>query len=290
MQRIANNGIRSVSGYDDETLFPKLSENFEKYISALLPLHTDINEWEVHRIDYNLDLHLASQTDVEQYILLMQKGDKNHSWNIRKTSKKQQKPHPDGSVLFENKQYRINFYNKYLERLKEQAERGITDTAELEASKGILRIEVQAKKNKLNSIKGNIKRGFDFEGKPIEIFARYEIAAPLILRALKDITGEADYTTLERAEKRLCSEISRKPTREHLIAFIRLVSRSTSLWRAKEVYEGDISINTLLRHLNRLNINPVTIPVRFGRDTMDNLLNMAAVQLAEQRAVYERSA
>jgi len=35
--------------------------------------------------------------------------------------------------------------------------------------------------------------------------------------------------------------------------------------------------------LKRLNINPVTIPVSFNRDTMDNLFDIVAVQFAEER-------
>ena len=98
------------------------------------------------------------------------------------------------------KQYSVNIYNKHLERLKVQEERGKTDTAELKASEGVLRIEIQVKKNKLNTIKRNIKRDFDFDGKPIEYFSRYDVAIPIVMRALEDITGRADYSTFETAK------------------------------------------------------------------------------------------
>ena len=289
LQRIVNNGKRTIETYHSERDFEPLSINFAKFISSVLPLRTDLNEWSLQRIDYNIDLKLTPR-EVEQYITLLQRGDKNHSWHVhefaeeeknRKESKHghRKKTHPTGSVLFDNKQYSVNIYNKHLERLK----RGITDTAELKASEGVLRIEIQVKKNKLNAIKRNIKIDFDFDGKPIEYFARYDVAIPIVMKALEDITGRADYSTFENAKKRVLSGVKTKRTQTTIIDFLRLVTHTKSLWRAKELFLGEIKAETVLEHLKRLNINPVTIPVSFNRDTMDNLFDIVAVQFAEER-------
>lgn len=291
LQRIVNNGERTIETYHNERDFEHLSINFSRFISSVLPLRADLNEWSLQRIDYNIDLRLTPK-EAEQYITLLQRGDKNHSWHIhefadeeknRKESKHghRKKRHPTGSVLFDNKQYSVNIYNKYLERLKVQKERGITDTAELKASEGVLRIEIQVKKNKLNTIKKNIK--IDFDGKPVEYFARYDVAIPVIMKALEDIAGRADYSTFERAKKRIFSGVKTKRTQTAIIDFLGLVTHTKSLWRAKELYRGEIKTETILEHLKRLNINPVTIPVSFNRDTMDNLFDTVAVQFAEER-------
>ena len=293
LQRIVNNGKRTIETYHSERDFEHLSINFAKFISSVLPLRTDLNEWSLQRIDYNIDLKLTPR-EVEQYITLLQRGGKNHSWHVhefadeeknRRESKHghRKKTHPTGSVLFDNKQYSVNIYNKHLERLKVQEERGKTDTAELKASEGVLRIEIQVKKNKLNTIKRNIKIDFDFDGKPIEYFARYDVAIPIVMKALEDITGRADYSTFETAKKRVLSGVKTKRTQTAIVDFLRLVTHTKSLWRAKELFESDIKAETVLEHLKRLNINPVTIPVSFNRDTMDNLFDIVAVQFAEER-------
>ncbi len=293
LQRIVNNGERTIETYHNEGDFELLSRNFARFISSVLPLRTDLNEWSLQRIDYNIDLKLTPR-EVEQYITLLQRGGKNHSWHVhefadeeknRRESKHghRKKTHPAGSVLFDNKQYSVNIYNKHLERLKVQEKRGVADAAELKASEGVLRIEIQVKKNKLNTIKRNIKSDFDFDGKPIECFARYDVAIPIVMRALEDITGRADYSTFERAKKRVVSGVKAKKTQMAIIDFLRLVTRTKSLWRAKELFEGGIKAETILGHLKRLNINPVTIPVPFKRETKNNLFDMVAVQFAEER-------
>ena len=291
LQRIVNNGARTIETYHREGDFEPLAKNFARFISSVLPLRTELNEWNLQRIDYNIDLKLTP-LDVEQYITLLQRGNKNHSWRIHEfvdEKKKRQKSkhghrkktHPTGSVLFDNKQYSVNIYNKHLERVKVQAERGITDLDELQASEGVLRIEIQVKRNKLNAIKRDFD--FDFAGKPIEIFARYDVASHIVMKALADITGRADYTTLENAKKRVISGVKAKRTQTAIIDFLCLVTQTKSIWRAKELFVGDVKAETILAHLARLNINPVTIPVSFKRDTMVNLFDIVAVQFAEER-------
>jgi len=109
------------------------------------------------------------------------------------------------------------------------------------------------------------------------------VAIPIVMRALEDITGRADYSTFETAKKRVLSGVKTKRTQTAIIDFLRLVTHTKSLWRAKELFESDIKAETVLEHLKRLNINPVTIPVSFNRDTMDNLFDIVAVQFAEER-------
>lgn len=293
LQRIVNNGKRSTGTYISERDFSTLSNNFSLFISPIVPLRTDINAWSLYRIDYNIDLKLNPQ-DVNQYITLLQRGDKNYSWHIHEFAEEKKrrqkskhgyrkKKHPEGSVLFDNKQYSVNIYNKQLERLKNQEKRRITDTAELTSSAGILRIEIQVKSQKLNSIKRNKKHGFVFSGKPIEYFARYDIAIPIIIGALENISGRTDYTTFERAKECISQCVKSKRTQKAAIDFLELVTHTKSLWRAKELYQGDVSLETVIKHLKRLNINPVTIPVSFKRDRMNNLACIAELHLEKER-------
>lgn len=292
LQRIVNDGQRTIATYDNENDFPTLARNFEKYMSPILPQYSNISTWSLQRIDYNIDLKMSAM-EVEQYITLLQRGNKNYSWKIHETAQekkarqrsghgRRKKTHPPGSVLFDNKQYSVNIYNKQWERIAVQEKRGIVDIEERKAAEGILRIEIQVKQNKVNALKDR----YGIPEKSIERFARYDIAVPIITKALMDITGTEDYCTLEIAEKRIMQGVTLPKTRIATIEFLRLVSRTRSLWRAKELYRGEIKEETVMQHLKRLDINPVTIPVSFHRDIMESLYTMAAVQLAEEQSRY----
>ena len=59
LQRIVNNGERTIETYHNERDFEPLSINFARFISSVLPLRADLNEWSLQRIDYNIDLKLT---------------------------------------------------------------------------------------------------------------------------------------------------------------------------------------------------------------------------------------
>lgn len=280
LHRIAHEKDHGIATYDNENDFTNLSTNFAKYISAILPSHTDINSWNVFRIDYNIDLKLSPKT-VDQYIILLQRGGKHYSWAAR-DGVKGNHIHPYGSVLYSNKSYSVNIYNKYLERLQDQEERGITDDNELNESKGVLRIEIQVKRPKINALKKHIKADFDSAAAPIEYYARYSVAVPSVLKALSEICGSSDYTTLHKAVERLTSDLRIINVQRDAVLFLHLVGRFRSLWRAVEEYRGQTTIKTIMKHLDALNINPVTIPAAFKVPQLDNIINLVTEQFARQ--------
>ncbi len=288
LQRLANGGKRTVETYKNEGDFSNIEGNFHKRIRKLLPERAEINKWSVQRIDYGIDMRLMET--VGEYVELLQRGDKAHSWDVHELSeakRKRQKrgqgkrtsAHPEGSVLFDNKGYSVNIYDKYAERKHAQEQSGKEDLKELGEAEGILRIEIQAKKGKVRAIKSKS----DVEGKPLWFFARYDVAAPLVMQSLKAIAGEADYVSMNVAEERIRNCGMRTHTKADMIEFLRLVNRCRSLWKAKERYRGKTSLRRVLEGLNALDINPVTIPRSFGKSEMLNLYHMAGVQFAEQR-------
>ena len=280
LHRIAHERDHGIETYNNENDFVNLSTNFAKYISAILPSHTDINSWNVFRIDYNIDLKL-SPNKVDQYIILLQRGGKHYSWAARENVKGNH-IHPYGSVLYSNKSYSVNIYDKHRERLQDQAERGIIDLNELNESSGVLRIEIQVKRAKINALKKHIKADFDSATAPIMHFARYSVAVPLILKVLSEICGTTDYTTLCNALKRLKSVLRPSRALVDTELFLRLVGRFRSLWKAAEAYNGETSIKTIMKHLDALNINPVTIPTAFKVSHLDNLIHLVTEQFSKQ--------
>ena len=298
LQRIANGGTWGIDTYKGERGFSDLANNFSLYMGSLLPCHADINEWIVRRIDYNIDLKLTP-IDVERYIVLLQRGDKHNSWEIHETYEDKEKrikakhgrgriTHPTGSVLFDNKQYSVNIYNKQQERRRSNERRGITNTAEIEASAGILRIEIQVKQGKLHSIKDTLRTvwGIEFDGRPLEIFARYELAEPIIMKSLAQIAGQEDYCTLEKAKERIEHSGGAKRTRAAAIEFLEIAAALRSVWKAKERYKathtGGVRLGTIMKRLKALNINPAPLPSVFGVDSMASLFGVTMTAFVEE--------
>ena len=298
LQRIANGGTWGIDTYKGESGFSDLANNFSLYMGSLLTCHADINEWTVRRIDYNIDLKLTP-IDVERYIVLLQRGDKHNSWEIHETYEDKEKrikakhgrgriTHPTGSVLFDNKQYSVNIYNKQQERRRSNERRGITNTAEIEASAGILRIEIQVKQGKLHSIKDTLRTvwGIEFDGRPLEIFARYELAEPIIMKSLAQIAGQEDYCTLEKAKERIEQSGGAKRTRAATIEFLEIAATLRSVWKAKERYKathtGGVRLGTIMKRLKALNINPAPLPSVFGVDSMTSLFGVTMTAFVEE--------
>lgn len=279
LQRIIDRE-KSIKTYILESDFKLLQKNFESTVSDILPAYTDINKWLLIRIDYNIDLKM-SQKEVEHYITLLQRGGKHYSWKIHRLRDSTKEQHPKGSVIFDNQQYSINIYNKYFERQCAQIRRGVTDEQELQDSYGILRIEVQSKNKRIRRIKEQFYN--DIEGRPIEYFLKYEIAIPSIIKALKAIAVNGDYYSYRKALKIAREGIKRKDTLKSVGKFLESVSRYRSLWKAKKEYlrngNKETSLETILKNLAKLNINPVTIPKSFGVKSMKNPIDLVINEL-----------
>lgn len=293
LERLANGGRKTVKTYQNESDFEKLAYFFSEYMREVLPAHSSVNGWTVARIDYNIDLRLSSQEEVEQYIILLQRGDKAYSWIIHETEEEKKKRkkskhgcrktrHPEGSVLYDNSQYSINIYDKHKEREQEQENRGIKDENELMEAERVLRIEVQTKRGKLQTLKK--KCASEIAGKPLQVFARFEMAEGIITSAFKAIAGETDYVSMERAKKRIGASGVSPRAGKNMLSFLRLARDRQSVWNAKKNYSGDMKPESIIKRLNGLNINPVTIPKAFGKDEMKNLYHRICTQFAEEKA------
>lgn len=297
LERLVNGGKRTVKTYQNESDFEKLDTTFTEYMKEVLPSHSSVNGWDVARIDYNIDILLSDQREVEQYIALLQMGDKASSWKVheteteakkRKQSKhgQRRKGHPTGSVLYDNQRYSVNIYNKLLERQQEQEKRGVTDKQELKEAERILRIEVQSKRGKLQYLKKK-NYGQELAGRPLQAFACFEMSENTVTSVLKTIVGEADYLSMERAKTRIRDSPATKRATKNLIAFLRTVQARKSVWNAKKHYDGSMKPESIIKRLQGLNINPVTIPNTFGKEEMENLYHRVCVQFAEEKAIQQ---
>lgn len=109
-----------------------------------LPFLPDLDGWKAHRIDFTYNIHTPY---VKDYIRLFHKSDLRGF-----TIKKDQHGHRSmkaGSLYINNSAVTLNFYDKFDEMQK--AEGGTRHTPEeIQQAKDILRIEVQASRDKLS--------------------------------------------------------------------------------------------------------------------------------------------
>ena len=145
----------------------------------------------------------------------------------------------------------INFYNKYDEILNNNPYYG---EEELEQAKNILRIEVQCKRQKLDSIKKN----YNLPDKNIIYFLQNESISNEILKYyVKKILGTAPYYKKSTAERLVKKSNYRKQTKELMLQLIDDVSKQYSaIDKVKSNYQD---ITQLLKKFEDIGVNPVTI-------------------------------
>lgn len=239
----------------------KLKENFGEFIKEILASRTDLSRWNVKRIDYTFDIKLPN---VGEYIALLQRGDKPHGMHIDNSEQhkgEMEKTHYKNSVRYRNKSCTVNIYNKFEERAQIEE----YPPPLLEECRDILRVEIQCYRRKIESIKKIIagKRFFDYllsEERQRQIVGYY----------LSRIGGKGDYCTLDRAFKQVEQSRYSPLAQKQIKQFLTAVNRYKSVWKTRIRYGKD-SANPILARLRNLNINPATIPRRWGKSALPSL-------------------
>lgn len=271
LNRVAMGGKQTPHPYiATEENKSKLKEHFREFINELLPARTDLSRWNVKRIDYTFDIKIPN---VKEYIALLQRGDKPfgmHIDNSEQHKSEMEKTHYKNSVRYKNKSCTVNIYDKFEERKQIAA----YPPPLLEECRDILRVEIQCRSRKVQSIGKNIggKRFFDYllsEDRQRAIVGYY----------LSRIGGKGNYYTLKEAceivEKSHCPRLSKKQTEK----FLTTANRYKSVWKTKALYRKE-SASKILARLRRLNINPVTIPRRWKKRALQSFYTQ--IFLSEQ--------
>jgi len=219
------------------------------------------------RIDYAIDIFLETQEMVETYVALLQRGDIPHNFTPRmeyNTTSHRFDTYKD-SLYYENKYVTINFYNKY-EQLKEKA----AEFIDPELARGILRLEVQWKRPRIHYI----VKHYGLQDLPHE-FLNEQLAVTTVQDYLSKIAMLGDYYSLSKAKTLVLNSAFRDRHKDEMISFLTDVNNKRSLSEVKEkgMYPPNI-YERIIKQLNQLNINPVTIPGRWGYDYLPNLMNL----------------
>lgn len=222
----------------------------EEIKSFNLPFLPPLSGWKAHRVDFTYNLRTPH---VKDYIRLMHKAD------LRGFSiKKDQHGHrsmKSGSLYINNSAVTLNFYDKADEMTK--AEGGTRHTQEeIQQAKDILRIEVQAGRDKLSGI----KRKQEFTSKQIsEFMTSPEAAEKLVIDYATKVLGNATYRKKPAAITIINHSKKQKRTKEQLIAALEAVSKPYK--RIDEVRQEhpDLEIDKTKKILRDLDINLATL-------------------------------
>lgn len=232
----------------DYSLF---QERFNDEIRSFnLPFLPPLDGWKAHRIDFTYNIHTPY---VKDYIRLMHKADL-RGFSIKKDQHGHRSMKP-GSLYINNSAVTLNFYDKQDEMIK--AEGGTRHTPEeISQAKDILRIEVQASRDKLSGI----KRKQEFTSKQISEFMQQpEAAEDLVISYASRVLGAATYRKKPAAVTLINKSKKHQKTKEQLIAAIEAVSKPYK--RVDEVRAAcpDLEIDKCKKLLREMDINIVNL-------------------------------
>lgn len=260
--------------------------------------------WKVNRIDYCIDV----KTDhVEDYIHLMQKGDIPHHQKLPYNPVNKRREHKKGSVYLiararDKRSHRtgsmtVNFYDKYLQKLNEQAVTMTVTDAEVEQARNILRLEIQCFLPKINSLKNS----YSLADTRLEQYLSDYICCNVIEDMLFKIARKGAYLRMSEALQIIDVSSCQARTKIKLKALIKAVARQyQSVAKVRDMFISDGTVrdreafSDLLRKLDKLDVNPVTIPDKkaiTGLRLKEGLPNLYDLFFdAVQEELYEDSA
>ena len=241
----------------------QLNEVKKIFLERIKKIHISLpylDYWTLNRIDYAVNINTPY---VEEYIKLFQRGDKPRNFKELYCSKSKTRKQLDGSFYLFNDSVAINFYNKENERLSQNFNK--------DGAKDLLRLEVQCKKPKTNTIKAKKK----FDSRHLAHYLSQEISHQQLEYYYNKTIGTGDYYKLSEAIKMVQESNYTYKTKEKLIEVLRAVSRHRSIWRAREKSQYNSScFNRYLKQIRALGINPVTIPRGWKVNYLKNINNM----------------
>lgn len=227
------------------------NDRFNQEIKSFnLPFLPPLEGWKAHRVDFTYNLRTPY---VKEYIRLFHKSDLRGF-----TLKKDQHGHQSmkaGSLYINNSAVTLNFYDKADEMTKAQGGHRHTPE-EIQEAKDILRIEVQAGRDKLS----NIKRKQEFTSKQISEFMSSPAAAEkLIIDYASRVLGDATYRKKPAAITLIKKSRKHQATKEQLIAVLDEISKPYRRVDEVRAAHPELEIDKCKKILRSMEINIVTL-------------------------------
>ena len=160
-----------------------------------------------------------------------------------------------GSLYINNSAVTLNYYDKADEMTKAQGGHRHTPE-EIQEAKDILRIEVQAGRDKLS----NIKRKQEFTSKQISEFMSSPAAAEkLVIDYASRVLGDATYRKKPAAITLIKKSRKHQATKEQLIAVLNEVSQAYRRVDEVRAAHPELEVDKAKKILRSMDINVVTL-------------------------------
>lgn len=303
---IENNYIRAAKDDDLEEVEKIYNREAEKISKVFLKF----GSCSLNRMDpcLNIDLkELEIPCTPEQMIKLIRRGNIPRHYEERKEcyDEKQHRMVSDkNSFYLESKSSVVNFYWKYAKQGEKHP-----NYSKRESSRNVIRLEVECKYLKLYALVKNRNleskyyesdEGLSpdemymrmYEGKynpviPIDIILSANIYVPIIRKSIYKVLRKGDYFTLDIARDIVESYHFRSSKEDRMIEVLESVNESHGIAKAKSKLRKDEfpRFNKALKELDKILVNPVTIPRRWNIRHIPNLLRAYHDSTCEEQLV-----
>lgn len=249
--------------------FMAVHEKFYEVVHDFIPEIADLHDWYANRVDYCVNVNVGTNKEVQEYVRLLQMSDipyfmrkirqKNGNYQFLPgsyyvVSKARKSERKTGSCT-------LNFYNKKEQLIYDRDVKGRLDITDdlLEQAEGMLRLEVQCHKPKIDYIRK--KHGFDSAS--VSYFLSWRIAFDILQDAVLRVTRDADFWSKNKAVTMLEQSDISENMKKKLKKLLDEVAVSSIYEIKKKYLEKGVRKETFSNYLALLeknNINVCTIP------------------------------
>ena len=274
--------------------------NFNNEMKKISPLLKTFYDYSIKRVDYCINFYLkelVTECSQEQIIDLLKRGDVPPSykeWTKFDEKAHRNKSRPESFYLY-NSSVTINCYSKYMQLKNKSIEnqkkgRAPIPIQELEATRDIIRFEVQCKYHKTFTLNQKAEVLGNHELNKYKTLLGYNFYNEEVHYYWNKVIGKGDWYSMQEATRIIQSKHFNSQKENRLIEALQFVSSHRSIATAKSLLEGYKlkAFKHTLKELSSLNINPVTIPKRWNICHIPNLLYQyyTKAQLAEYESLF----
>lgn len=229
----------------------KLLRKLKDYIDSYFNSKYKLNDFKLTRIDFTVNINVGDK-NVSAYIKVLRNIGKVKGFSP-KYDKSNKKINPDLSFDLEGNSNGVEFTAYDKEAASDRKE-----------AKGILRVEVRLKRQKIISKYTNETAA----SKQIKSLAKN--SKDIFLAIFTHIVPHGDYYKKKEAVQLVEENIAKQKHREKMLQLIELVPKKKSLYLAQKEM-NDRNIEKIMAMFAKLNVSPVTISKRHNIKSLKNL-------------------
>lgn len=221
------------------------------------------------RVDFTTDLHFKTQADADLYISLIQKGRMIRNLKEQQifSPTEQKMIHYDDSFLLSCKSYSFQVYPKYWQML----DRNISGA---ESALGVVRFELRAGKQKLNTILSHHAKISESEIYNKLVSSVHRAPREEIMGCVMLSVGAGDFFTRAEVKQRIINSKLQSRVQEKMLNLVDLLTRYSNV---QKLFDHELISCTewrkLLQYFDRLHCSPITIPASAKCDRMPGVLS-----------------